>query len=917
MITKSNLLLTRAAMTLLMMVFTTVGAWALEYYVDAATEGNAGEPVENLFDGDVNTKWCVTNELPIYVEFHTDVPIPPTEYVLTTANDCTANPGRNPKSWALYGKVSENDEWVLLHQENGSDTMQDEDFMPYIFTFTNSTAYQYFRFEITEVQSGNVFQLSEFSLQFDDYNLSQASVVGLQQNYPYTGSAISLGDYTIVDCNGDTIDNGFYNAVITNGNGETVGSDGIVDAGIYTLTITPNGDTYYGSVKFIFNVCPWTGEGGWCGNPDANRGANVYFECTEENGVKTLSIRLTPNRPADSDFSMEDDHWFRKDFNNVVIADGVTSIGKGAFKEFSNLSSVSIPNSVTSIGYGSFMSCRNLASVTIPNSVSSIGGCAFQICGLVTVTIPNSVSSIGNSAFSGCGNLATVTIGSGVLQIGSFAFWSSENITDVYCYADPTTLTWNRAEDSFADNKATLCHVFDKEAYDSRWNKGENTDVRVTFVGDLTVRLLDIAENNDMIDTYKNTEQSVTLVGRTLNMDNSWHTLCLPFSLSDLTGTPLEGFTVKELDTETEYDGHKTGIDGETLYLNFKDANNIVAGKPYIVKKLEDSIVDEESTPVYTATSGTEGSTPSQNYTNLIDGRGAGYTWRTTEIPSYCEFHAKKPVYVTGYKLTTGNQSVNFDPRMWTLQAKLNASDAWTVIDSRNANENASDALPGGRTVEKDYTVQNPGAYQYFRFEVAQTNGAAMCLTELTMQGKYFAETSIENPVFEAVTINNAAPAVIASEDGTVSFTGTYSPFAGTDDHGVLFLGAENMVYDVSATTNINAFRAFFQLQGGIIPGDVDGDGVVDVADFTLMANYLLGKSPQGFVVEAADVAGGTDGAPDGDIDIADLTGIANIILHGSQTSSAVTAIGGNVGLIYGEGSTGPARSVVVNMRDE
>ncbi len=125
------------------------------------------------------------------------------------------------------------------------------------------------------------------------------------------------------------------------------------------------------------------------------------------------------------------------------------------------------------------------------------------------------------------------------------------------------------------------------------------------------------------------------------------------------------------------------------------------------------------------------------------------------------------------------------------------------------------------------------------------------------------------------------------------------------------------MVYDVSATTNINAFRAFFQLQGGIIPGDVDGDGVVDVADFTLMANYLLGKSPQGFVVEVADVAGGTDGAPDGDIDIADLTGIANIILHGSQTSSAVTAIGGNGGLIYGEGSTGPARSVVVNMRDE
>lgn len=328
-------------------------------------------------------------------------------------------------------------------------------------------------------------------------------------------------------------------------------------------------------------------------------------------------------------------------------------------------------------------------------------------------------------------------------------------------------------------------------------------------------------------------------------------------------------------------------------------------------------MVDEESTPVYTATSGTAGSTPNQNYTNLIDGRGAGYTWRTTEIPSYCEFHAEKPVYVTGYKLTTGNQNVNYDPREWTLQAKLNASDEWTVIDSRNANENASDALPGGRTAEKDYTVQNPGAYQYFRFEVAQTNGAAMCLTELTMQGKYLAETSIENPVFEAVTINNAAPAVITSEDGTVSFTGTYNPVSIGDDNTFLYLDAGDTVHHPSATMDINAFRAYFQLQDNILPGDVDGDGVVDVADFTLMANYLLGKSPQGFVVEAADVAGGTDGAPDGDIDIADLTGIANIILHGSQTSGTVTDIGGNGGLIYGGGSTDPARSVVVNMFDE
>ena len=64
------------------------------------------------------------------------------------------------------------------------------------------------------------------------------------------------------------------------------------------------------------------------------------------------------------------------------------------------------------------------------------------------------------------------------------------------------------------------------------------------------------------------------------------------------------------------------------------------------------------------------------------------------------------------------------------------------------------------------------------------------------------------------------------------------------------------------------------------IPGDVNGDLEVDVADFTLMANYLLGKTLTVFIMEAADVAGGPGGAPDGSVDVADLTGIANIILH-------------------------------------
>ena len=81
----------------------------------------------------------------------------------------------------------------------------------------------------------------------------------------------------------------------------------------------------------------------------------------------------------------------------------VTSIGQGAFRYCTGLTSVRIGNRVTSIGNSAFQNCTGLTSVIIPNSVTSIVDYAFDGCtGLTSVTIPNSVTSIRKDAFRDC-----------------------------------------------------------------------------------------------------------------------------------------------------------------------------------------------------------------------------------------------------------------------------------------------------------------------------------------------------------------------------------------------------------------------------------------------------------------------------------------------------------------------------------
>ena len=164
----------------------------------------------------------------------------------------------------------------------------------------------------------------------------------------------------------------------------------------------------------------------------------VTWTKTESDGLTwtlyedgTLNISGTGEMRGYNAYSIKSPACDNSNIKNVVIEDGITSIGNNAFYGCS-LTNIRIPGSVTSIGKYALDYCMSLTSVTIPGSVSSIGEYAFSDCrNLTDATILDGVTSIENRAFCGCSRLTSVTIPNSVTNIGESAFWNCNKLTSV------------------------------------------------------------------------------------------------------------------------------------------------------------------------------------------------------------------------------------------------------------------------------------------------------------------------------------------------------------------------------------------------------------------------------------------------------------------------------------------------------
>ena len=77
-------------------------------------------------------------------------------------------------------------------------------------------------------------------------------------------------------------------------------------------------------------------------------------------------------------------HSQRAGIRQIVISEGVTSIGECAFEDCLRVTSISIPDSVTELNEYCFYACESMKSITIPQSVTRIADGVFVACEKLT-----------------------------------------------------------------------------------------------------------------------------------------------------------------------------------------------------------------------------------------------------------------------------------------------------------------------------------------------------------------------------------------------------------------------------------------------------------------------------------------------------------------------------------------------------
>ena len=571
-------------------------------------------------------------------------------------------------------------------------------------------------------------------------------------------------------------------------------------------------------------------------------GSQVFYGCTK---LRTISLPSSIIKIGDSAF--EGTQWYsawysgqgngpcylNKVFykykgsvpNHIDIDEGTVSIAGGALKDCSTLKSIKLPKSLLSIGDAAFRDCSKLESITFPESLEHISSQAFENCySLITLDIPAN-TLIDNYTFHNCTGLTTVSTPLGndrwshpMNFVGCTNLISAtilEGTTDVYYYAFSDCPKLTSVSIPSTVKKFGSCPFYQC-----------NNLVDVTIYRPTPVQIESEVFPTRFVSTLhvpEGCKEAYQAAAYWQDFKNIVEMVSVKNIQMSLTSLNLQ---VDESETLT---ANVLPENADNRNVEWTTSNKAVA----TVKSGTVTAVGE-GTAVITATA-TDGSGVSAKCTVTVGDSGP------TPIDQLDNIVYLKEAKPGSTSTATLSFNMKNTAAIRGFQFDLYLPEGITVV--KNAKGRIQASLSNGRLPADD---------EHTLTVTEQTDGAIRFLC-----GSQYDETFTGNEgelITLQVNIDEALP---------------------VGDYPVILKDMRLSETDISKFYDTKRIVSILTLPL-YIPGDINGDGVVNVSDYIGIANHILGIPQEGFIEKAGDVN------EDNVINVSDYIGLANFILTGS-----------------------------------
>ena len=169
------------------------------------------------------------------------------------------------------------------------------------------------------------------------------------------------------------------------------------------------------------------------------------IQCVFQGGVLTIDgTGRMPNFSA----TEQDREWdqYKDQIDEVIIGNNITSVGKNAFMNYENLTTVTLGQSVELIDVNAFNGCENLTTINIPVSVKEVGESAFWDC-----------NSLKNMTYEGMTeDWEEMKIGDNNIVLNPDNIWFEDDTVT----ADASTVVIEDPQDGSAATSATAVSMY-------------------------------------------------------------------------------------------------------------------------------------------------------------------------------------------------------------------------------------------------------------------------------------------------------------------------------------------------------------------------------------------------------------------------------------------------------------------------